>query len=389
MSASEALRRADAIAAGLNRGLRVQPLAWEELLAIAQQEIGRHQQRRLLDSSDELYDEQNATGLIAAARIVKYIAERDDEETGALRNEDSGANTSERERQLLLILASCVFSMYGNFPAAAAVQLSLDPLAMRTEGEWLAIVVSNPRQIAAGLVSGSIGSNARDFLERLNYFILGGDDQLGSKLIAHFEELMKAPRARAEIVFLRCARLALKHIITLALSNLCKMGFGGVFSGFIHQLILDGRPCLLPPQYNLIVRHRALASQQNTIVTIPTSTGKTLLGELIIAARIVGDGDIAIYVAPYIALGRQVFESIKKHAPSQVDVRGYFGNFNSHIDPLSPSGSTIIVATPERLDAILRTQPIYSRVRTIIFDEAHGIENGVSAVSTHETDRVG
>ena len=101
MSASEALRRADAIAAGLNRGLRVQPLAWEELLAIAQQEIGRHRQRRLLDSSDELYDEQNATGLIAAARIVKYIAERDDEETGALRNEDSGANTSERERQFV------------------------------------------------------------------------------------------------------------------------------------------------------------------------------------------------------------------------------------------------------------------------------------------------
>ena len=95
MSASEALRRADAVA-GLNRGLRVQPLAWEELLAIAQQEIGRHRQRRLLDSSDELYDEQNATGLIAAARIVKYIAERDDEETGALRNEDSGANAGER-----------------------------------------------------------------------------------------------------------------------------------------------------------------------------------------------------------------------------------------------------------------------------------------------------
>jgi ATP-dependent DNA helicase len=294
--------------------------------------------------------------------------------------EDQGHEESDSdavERRLLLILSSCAFGMYGNFPSAAAVQRSLDFAALQTEAQWLAIAISNPRRIPRALRSYRVTPAGREFLERLNYFLITGDELTGDRLIGHFEELMRIDRPPAEIVFLRCARLALKHIITLAVANLYRLALGDIFAGFLNRIILDERPCLLPPQHTLIRDQGVLEETENTIVTIPTSTGKTLLGELAIAARLEGDGDIAVYVTPYIALGRQVYECFMQHAPGDVDVRGYFGNFNSHIEPLDPLASTVIVATPERLDAILRTQDLYARLRTVVFDEAHGIENGV------------
>jgi helicase len=377
MSAPDELRRADAVATALNRGLRVEPIAWGELLAIAQQELGRHQQRRVLDSAVELYEEQAASRLIAAARIIQEVAERSDEEGEALETANVLARPNEIEQQLLLILASCAFGMYGNFPSAAAIQRNLQRNSLETEGQWLAIAVSNPRQIRFALRAKLLTPSGREFLERLNYFLVTGDEPTGSGLIEDFEELMRFARVPADIVFLRCARLALKHIIVLAVSNLYRRDLGDIFDGFVQRIILDERSCLLPPQYTLITDQGVLEENENTIITIPTSTGKTLLGELSIAARLEGNGDIAVYVAPYIALGRQVFGCFKQHTPRNIDVRGYFGNFNSHIEPLSRVASTVIVATPERLDAILRTQDLYPRLRTIVFDEAHGIENGV------------
>jgi helicase len=381
LSAPDELRRADAVATALNRGLKVDPISWEELLAIAQQELGRYQQRRTLNGSVELYDEEAASSLIAAARIIQEVAGRDtggvDEDELELDQGDEEPQSDAVERRLLLILSSCAFGMYGNFPSAEAVQRSLNLSALQTEGQWLAIAISNPRRISSALRSDCLMPAGREFLEHLNYFLVTGDERTGNQLIDHFEQLMRVARPPADIVFLRCARLALKHIITLAVANLYRLELGDIFAGFLDRIILDERPCLLPPQHTLIRDQGVLEEIENTIVAIPTSTGKTLLGELAIAARLRRRADIAVYVTPYIALGRQVYGCFKRHAPTGVDVRGYFGNFNSHIEPLNRFTSTIIIATPERLDAILRTQDLYAHLRTVVFDKAHGIENGV------------
>jgi helicase len=381
LSAPDELRYAEATAAALNRGLKVEPISWERLLAIAQQELGRYQQRRTLDRASELYNEDEASSLIAAARIIQEIAGRAFQEVyddaSALDEEDEMPASDAVERRLLRILSSCAFAMYGNFPSAAAVQRSLDLASLQTEGQWLAICVSNPRQIAAALRYDRLTSAGREFVEQMNYFLFTGERRVGRELIGVFETLMREPRPPADIVFLRCARLALKHMTTLALANLYSLERGHIFEGFLNRIIADDRPCLLPPQHTLIHEQNLLEKTENTIITIPTATGKTLLGELTIAARLEGFGDLAVYVTPYIALGRQVFEGFRRHAPDGIDVRGYFGSFNSHIEPLNPLAPTIIIATPERLDAILRVQDLYSRLSTVIFDEAHGIENGV------------
>jgi helicase len=380
LSAPDELRRADAVAAALNRGLKIDPISWEQLLAMAQQELGRYQQRDTLNRSVELYDEEAASGLIAAARIIQNVAGRDAEEVeeDTLEFDHRDEEQSDAvERHLLLILSSCAFGMYGNFPSAEAVQRSLNLAAVHTEGQWLAIAISNPGHIPTALRSDRVTPAGREFLERLNYFLITGNELASDQLIGLFEELMRVARPPAEIVFLRCARLALKHIIKLAVANLYRAELGDIFAGFLGRIILDGRPCLLPPQHTLIRDQGVLEETENTIVTIPTSTGKTLLGELAIAARLQGDGDIAVYVTPYIALGRQVYECFKRHAPTGINVRGYFGNFNSQIEPLDRFASTIMIATPERLDAILRTQDLYAQLHTVVFDEAHGIQNGV------------
>jgi hypothetical protein len=135
------------------------------------------------------------------ARIIKEVAERSTEQTGVLQGQYAEPTDDKVERHLLLILASCAFGMYGNFLAAAAVQRNLDLRSITSEGQWLAIAVSNPTQIAVALGSELISAKAREFLERLNHFLQSGDNREGSRLIGHFEDLMQTTRARAEVVF--------------------------------------------------------------------------------------------------------------------------------------------------------------------------------------------
>ncbi|MBY5639520.1 DEAD/DEAH box helicase [Rhizobium leguminosarum] len=353
------------------RGLNVEPASWGYLLAVAQREIGFYQKRLLLPDNETLLSEEVASPLIAAARIVLEVA-------GSFERTASDVLDVQkaRERALLLTLAGCAFGMYGNFPSAAAVHKKLDHRELRSDGLWLAAAISNPRLIPRALLSSHITDQTRAFIERLNYFLRTGDEGEGDKLVRHLEELMVENRPPAEMTLLGCARLALKQITTLATATLLRRDSNSVFHRYVWNIIEDQRYCLLPPQYNILKDGDLLESENNCIITLPTSTGKTLIAELIIAARMSSAPRVAIYVVPYIALGRQVYDTLRKHAPDNVTVHGYFGVFNSHTTIPSDTYSVLVV-TPERLDGILRTSSnIYQRLDTIVFDEAHGVENG-------------
>ncbi|MBB3859003.1 helicase [Novosphingobium hassiacum] len=366
------------MAAGMNRGLNVEPMRWSELLAIAQRELNEYQLKGQLDRASELYDEELASSLIAAARIILEVANRrtQDHDLEGLADQDLDFSKEIEERHLLLILAATAFGMYGNFPSAAAVQRQVNPELVRSEGQLLALAMSNPSRIGQALRSSHLGVEAREFLERLNMFLLTGDEVENEQLVKHFEELMTGHRPLADVTFLRGGRLCLKHCINLSIARVLKYNGSYLFNKYVKRIISQGRMCLLPPQYN-VIQNGFLDSEENAVVTIPTSTGKTLLAELAIASRMTGRGDIALYITPYIALGRQVYECFQEHVIEGIDVRGYFGTFNSHIDQIDFTNSTVIIATPERADAILRSNDLYSRLRTVVFDEAHGIENGI------------
>jgi replicative superfamily II helicase len=112
-------------------------------------------------------------------------------------------------------------------------------------------------------------------------------------------------------------------------------------------------------------------------VSLPTSSGKTLLAEFKIAATLRRHPDATvIYVAPYRLLSRQVTREFTRRLTRlghvvqdlgsgfDLDIPGRFGD--------------VLVCTPERLDALLRhaatdedTADALNRCRLVVFDEMH------------------
>jgi helicase len=112
-------------------------------------------------------------------------------------------------------------------------------------------------------------------------------------------------------------------------------------------------------------------------VTLPTSAGKTLIAEFALTFALSPGPGICFYIVPYIALGNQVVQSLLKHVPCEMRVHALFGGFrgSGQLDP--GARREIVVATPERFDAILRSLAPYDYTRLVVVDELHLIESGV------------
>ena len=115
---------------------------------------------------------------------------------------------------------------------------------------------------------------------------------------------------------------------------------------------------------------------RNLLIALPTGTGKTLLGELALLSSLGREPGLVYYVAPYVALGRQVAEKMSRHTPPEVHVHRFVGGYQEP-EPLNPENrSEVLVATPERFDAMLRLRPdLLPSIRCVVFDEAHMIGN--------------
>ena len=130
------------------------------------------------------------------------------------------------------------------------------------------------------------------------------------------------------------------------------------------------RPRPAPPPFCAITQARLPASTENSLVALHTSAGKTLLGELCLVKSLDPGPGLAVYIAPYVALGRQVAEGMKRHVPSEVRIHTLVDGFQPEAS-LEPTVSReLVVATPERLDAILRNRPeLLQSLRCVVVDE--------------------
>lgn len=132
----------------------------------------------------------------------------------------------------------------------------------------------------------------------------------------------------------------------------------------------------LPAQREAV--RRGVLKTATRVIAMPTSSGKTFLAELRIAAELSGsDGGRAVYLAPYRVLARQVEQHLSQGLrPLGLRVRDLGSGFDSSLDDLvreagvgAPtavlSGDAagefeagelpdVIVATPERFDGLLR-----------------------------------
>ena len=130
---------------------------------------------------------------------------------------------------------------------------------------------------------------------------------------------------------------------------------------------------LWPSQLN-VVRH-LFQDPRDLVVALPTSAGKTRIAELAILACLARRRR-TVYVTPLRALSAQTeIVLTRTFAPLGVRVSSLYGSMGtSDVDEDSLRSGQIVVATPEKLDFALRSDPsLLADVGLIVLDEGHMI----------------
>ena len=349
----QAERRAAALARGLGGGEE----GWQVLVATAR--------ACLLESAfqggspERFYDVASAREAIAACRILDSAAQFAPQKSPA-QARSSG------------LLAALGFAACGNFPSAQVVARRTFPsLKARTQTEAVALLCCTPT-LAASIRLDSNWSQACKYLHALQTFLNSGSDSSREVLRAAWDE---ARSEIAEPLERALADSAVEHIETLCTARALRGGWIEE-SGALSRILEDGLALLLPPQRHALGVCRLHEQKSNAVVALPPGTGKTLLGEVCalqsLACAENAERGWACFLVPYVALGRQVAAALERHAPLGVRVHRLLGGEGSFV----PEGSdaAVVVATPERLDALLRSSHgAASRLRAVICDEAHGV----------------
>lgn len=148
--------------------------------------------------------------------------------------------------------------------------------------------------------------------------------------------------------------------------------------GFIEALASRRPPQvdLWPSQ--LAAAARSIDPQDDLVIALPTSAGKTRIAELCIL-RALSDHGRVIYVTPLRALSAQVERVLARtFVPLGATVSALYGAAGTTAaDATTLAHDDIVVATPEKLDFALRQDPnVLNDVSLVIFDEGHMIGLG-------------
>lgn len=122
-----------------------------------------------------------------------------------------------------------------------------------------------------------------------------------------------------------------------------------------------------------------VGSNENFVVQMPTSAGKTFVAELAIVDSLINNpGKKCIYVAPFRALtSEKEIELSANLSKLGYTVSAISGDYEmddgqSHL----LNNSDVLIATPEKVDLLLRMYPeIYPSISILIVDEGHIIGN--------------
>lgn len=130
---------------------------------------------------------------------------------------------------------------------------------------------------------------------------------------------------------------------------------------------------LWPSQLHVV--EQIFSGTNDLVISLPTSAGKTRIAELSILACL-AQGRRAVYITPLRALSAQTERILERtFTPLGVRVSSLYGSMGtSDIDEDALRTSDIVVATPEKLDFALRSDPsVLDDVGVVILDEGHMI----------------
>jgi hypothetical protein len=115
-------------------------------------------------------------------------------------------------------------------------------------------------------------------------------------------------------------------------------------------------------------------SDGNVVLSLPTSSGKTLLAEFKTIDYLTNVGKKVVYLVPTKALGQQVLRSIKPAIESIHKVAGLVMSITDKIDSDTFTKSDFVVMTPEKLEIMARNQPdALDNIGLVVVDEFHSI----------------
>lgn len=122
------------------------------------------------------------------------------------------------------------------------------------------------------------------------------------------------------------------------------------------------------------------AANQGTIVSIPTSSGKTRIAEMAILNAIVESlENKVLYIAPFRSLAYEIEKSLGDlFATAKIKVTHlYGGSLFTSLDVEELSEANIVIATPEKAKAIFRCQQdFFKELSLVIMDEGHLLGEG-------------
>lgn len=148
-------------------------------------------------------------------------------------------------------------------------------------------------------------------------------------------------------------------------------------AAYVAALRETAGPTFFPTQVKAIRDRGLLRRHENALVVLPTSTGKSLLGELAILGSISSGRPLGVYLAPYRALVDQLSRKMKRRLELVgIGCEVLRGGYLSQMNPEGfGSKRTVLVATPEAFDTLLRARPtLVEKIGCCVFDELHLIE---------------
>jgi helicase len=339
----------------------------DEVVTIALKCLSVHQEVETIEQLVALLEENTAAPLIAAARTLHSIGSM------LLRLPDGlDANIANS----LLMHAAVGYAMYGNFASSYAVVREISPSYIRaSQARMVCVAICSPRSLGLVLGYEQLEADSQALLQNYQHFLETGEPAS----LASAENLLKKLMCRpspADMSLMRSCRVALRQTRILSVAAALGEKESGIPADFSRRLIQSHTYLLLPPQFRLLSQLAFSKLQENALLNLPTSTGKTLIAECAIVARLAKEPGIAVFIAPYITIGHQVADALHRHVPSSIGVERLFGGFQLDSNVGMFNNSTILVATPERFDAWLRSSPAVHRLRIVVADEIHNIGNG-------------
>ena len=392
---------------------------WGLFTAEAQYVIGS---KRYTEDSDNLLNYDLAQDLVAASRVLdcaSQVTKTDSIRHAKLYSLNTTAPTTETGESLpfpeegqdfsLTLLAAAAYAIHGNFCSATAIinrdppnSLSLSAVenaiialcapnltGSALEGVYVAMQIERQKAVHADSPFGeSSTSKIAKFLEGWEFLLRTGDEASCHSIYELYKDCFSPNWTSIEMALWGTCRLCITHAIKLSVARNLRMSGIPFQPKYIENLTKQGKRIFFPSQLRAFQKGLLQSDNENCLVSLPTSAGKTFLSELLIVSSLISEGAsdkgtvLGCYIVPYIALGNQVASVLYKHlSGTGISVHKIFGDYPWPGDELHTSSKAIIVATPERLDSILRNHAdLLDKVRCVVCDEAHSLESGVRGV---------